>query len=68
MTKTKQDNHITNHIDMFYVKTKTELSGLIWPSVVYDENQWTSCVGAFYIEKNIELSWPIKLDVVYDEN
>ena len=35
MMKTKQDNDVTDRIDMFYVKTKTKLLGLIWPSAVY---------------------------------
>ena len=29
MTKTKQDNDVTDRIDMFYVKTKTKLLRLI---------------------------------------
>ena len=39
MTKTKQDNDMTNSIGLVYAKTEIELSRLIWPGAVYDENQ-----------------------------
>ena len=37
--KTKQDNNVTNRTGAIHVKLETELSSLIKPSVVYDENQ-----------------------------
>ena len=37
--KTGKDNNMTEHIGLAYTKTKTELLGIIWPGVVYDENQ-----------------------------
>ena len=36
--KTKHNNDMIDHIGLVYAETKTELSGLIWPSVVCDEN------------------------------
>ena len=39
MTKTRQDNDVTNHISLVYIKTETKLSGPIWPSAICDENQ-----------------------------
>ena len=39
MTKIKQNNNVTDCIGLVYFKTKTELSGPIRQSVVYDENQ-----------------------------
>ena len=39
MTKTRNDNYVTNHIDMTYIENETEL---LWPielGVVCDENQ-----------------------------
>ena len=38
MTKTSQDNIVTDRIGLVYAKTKIELSGSIWPSVDCDEN------------------------------
>lgn len=37
MMKTRQDNNVTNRIDLVYAKNDTKLSGLIRPSVIYDE-------------------------------
>ena len=37
--KTKQDNDVTNRTNVVHAKLKTELSSLIGPSVVCDENQ-----------------------------
>ena len=39
MTKTRNNNYVTNHIDMTYIENETEL---LWPielGVVCDENQ-----------------------------
>ena len=36
--KTRQDNDVTNCIDLIYVETETELLGLIWPGAIYCEN------------------------------
>ena len=38
MTKTKQDNNVTDHIGLVYTKNNTELLGPIGPGTVYDEN------------------------------
>ena len=43
VTKTRQDNDMTNHVGLLYTKIKIELLGPIWSGVVYDENhkgQW----------------------------
>ena len=37
--KTKQDNDMTNRINLVYVEIEIELSIPIWPSAVFDENQ-----------------------------
>ena len=34
----RQDNDVTDHLRMVYTRTEIELSGLIWLSVVYEEN------------------------------
>lgn len=39
MMKTKKDNDVINSIGVFYVENDIELSWLIGPAVVYDENQ-----------------------------
>ena len=38
MTKTCQDNDVTDHINLVYAKIEFELSGPIWSFTVYDEN------------------------------
>ena len=38
ITKTKQDNNVTDHIGLVYTKNNTELLGPIGPGTVYDEN------------------------------
>ena len=38
VTKTRQDNDITNYIGVVYDKNVTELSWLIISSTTYDEN------------------------------
>ena len=38
MMKTKQDNDVTDHTDVVYVKNDNEPSWLIKSGVVYDEN------------------------------
>lgn len=37
--KTRQENDVTDRIDLIYVKTEIELSIPIWTSVIYAENQ-----------------------------
>ena len=37
--KARQHNDVTNHIGLVYIENGMELSWLIQPSVVYDENQ-----------------------------
>ena len=36
--KSRQDNNVIDLIGLVYVETKTELSGPIWLSVVYEKN------------------------------
>ena len=38
MTKSKQENNVSDRISLVYAKIKTELSRPIWPSAVCDEN------------------------------
>ena len=38
VTKTRQDNDVTDRVDMFYVENDTKLSWPIGLSVVSDEN------------------------------
>ena len=39
MTKTSQDNYVTDCIGLVYVETEIEFLGHIWSSAIYDENQ-----------------------------
>ena len=55
ITKTRQDNDVTDCIGVVYVENKTEL----WRA---DD----TC--AVYTEIGIELSWPIRQDAVYHRN
>ena len=38
MAKTRQDNDVTNNREVLYTENKTELSCLIGPDAIYDEN------------------------------
>ena len=38
MMKTKQNNNVIDSIGLVYAKIEIELSGLIWPGMVCDEN------------------------------
>ena len=38
VTKTRQDNYVTDSTSTVYVKKKTELSWPIEPDAIYDEN------------------------------
>ena len=38
MMKTRQDNNVTDHIDLVYTKIETKLPILIWLNAVYNEN------------------------------
>ena len=40
MTKTKQNNEVTDHISLVYAEIDIELLGPIWSSTIYDKN-WT---------------------------
>ena len=59
MTKTKQDNDMTNHIGLVHTKIKMELSGPIQQDTICDENQTrqdvTDHTDAIYVENEIEL-------------
>ena len=37
--KTRQDNDMTDHIDLVYTEIETKLSRPIWPRVIYDKNK-----------------------------
>ena len=39
MTKTKQDNDVTNHINVIYAENETKLLWSIGPGAVDDENR-----------------------------
>ena len=38
MTKTRQDNDMTDHIGPLYIENETKLSCSIWQGMVYDEH------------------------------
>ena len=38
VTKTRQDNDVSNRISLVYAKIETKLLGSIWSGVVCDEN------------------------------
>ena len=38
VTKTRQDNDVTNYIGLVYVETEIEFLGLISPSAIRNEN------------------------------
>ena len=52
-----------NGISAVYVENETKLPCLIWPGVVYDENQTTQwhdqSIGLVYTEIETKLSGPI---------
>lgn len=48
VTKARQDNNVTNHIDLVYAEIEIELSRPIWPSVVCDENHIGQQHGRLY--------------------
>ena len=52
-TKMRQENDMTDSIDLVYFEIKTELTN--YRSTVYAKNE-------------IELPWPIKWGIVYNEN
>lgn len=62
---------MTNRIGVFSAKNDIELSWLIRPSVVYDENktrqQQNQSTGAVYVENDIELLWLVRSGVDYEE-
>ena len=39
MTKTRQDNNVTDHIGLLYIKNETQLLWLIRQVIVYDEDE-----------------------------
>ena len=59
ITKTKQDNDMTDCIGLVYVENNTELSGPIGPGVVSakirQDNDVTNLPCVVYIENKIEL-------------
>lgn len=36
--KTRQNNDVTDHIDLVYIETRIELLWPIWLGAIYDEN------------------------------
>lgn len=72
VTKTREDNGVTNSMSLVYVEIDTELSWLIGSGVAYGEN-WqyndvTDHTGVVYHKNDTELSWPIELGAVSAEN
>lgn len=37
--KARQDSDVVDRIGLVYIKIDIELSGPIWPDVIYEENQ-----------------------------
>ena len=38
VTKTREDNYVTNHVGLIHIKIETKLLGPIWPYAICDEN------------------------------
>ena len=72
MMETKQDNDVTDCIDMVYVETKLNYQGLsdwVWFVLkTKQDNNVTNSTGEVYPENDIKLSWPIGSSVVCDKN
>lgn len=71
MTKTRQNNEVTDHIDLVYVKNDNEYSKPIKSSVVCDEttqdNDVTDLPRVGYTINEIEL-WSIRSGAICHEN
>ena len=65
MMKTRKENDVIDRIGMFYVENDIELSWLIGPCVVYDENQTWQRRDQSY---KCGLSWSIRSGVFIDDN
>ena len=72
VTKTRQDNDMSDHIGVVYVEIKIELPRLIEQDAFYHENeirQWRDrSYSVIFIEYDIEMSWLIGQCVVYDKD
>ena len=72
LTKTRQDNKVTDRTRVVYAENETKLLWLIKPGVDYDENQigqWhDDYTNVVYVENKTVLSWPIELGAVCDKN
>lgn len=72
MTKTRQDNNVTNRIDLVYAKNDSKLSGLIRPGAIYDEigqdNDVTDLPRTVYVKNKTKISLLTKLGAVYHKN
>lgn len=70
--KITYENNVIDHIDVVYVKNKTDCRGRSnWVRCVRKTRQdsnVTDRIGLDYIEIDIEFSGPILLGVVYEEN
>ena len=64
VTKTKQNNDVTDCIGVVYVETETKLSDLSnqvqYVTKTRHDNDMVDCIGAVFIENNTELSWFIR--------
>ena len=71
MTKSWQDNDVTDHIGLLYVETKTQLSWPIWLSVVCDVNQTGHRCDQLYkcdLHKKQNFVMMLGLSAICDEN
>lgn len=72
MTKTRQDNDVTDCIGLVYCETETKLWDLFdrvqSMMKTRQDNDLTNCISMVYVEKETKLSWWILLGAVHDEN
>ena len=68
MTKTKEDNNVTNRTGVVYEKTILNFhnwSDQVWSVMkTRHKNDVTNCMGVIYIENETVISWMIELGVV----
>lgn len=72
VTKTIQDNNMTDHTCAVYDENDTELLWSIGLGMVcheqYSKNDVTGHTCAVYSQNEIKLSWLIELCAIYEEN
>ena len=72
MTKTKQDNGVTDYIGVVYTETELNCQDLFnhvrfVTKIIYDNNV-SGHKDVVYAENKTEWSWSIKSSAVYDED